>query len=341
MKKSIMWLVVVGLVASLLIPGCAKAPPAELPPVLTLATHAIGSKFNAMGSGIASVLSAHLATEVKVMPTTGPVEWTPQLRTEEVDMGIANCGDAKWAWLALSAYKEALKGVGAPIRLLTNGSPNIISIIVAEDSGIKTGKDLKGKKMVTTYTGSPSLTAQGLAALANLGLKPEDVIQVSVPGIADGVRAIIEGRADAAGTAAIGTGVVAELDTGRGARFLSLDPSPEAVKRAQEIWPCEVVKVEPTVGVKEPTYMMSYDTYLMCRTTLSDETAYLVVKTLWDYNSELWPIHVGLKGWTTDRFVAKPPTIPYHSGAIKFYKEKGVWTSEVDKIQEELLKLEK
>jgi TRAP-type uncharacterized transport system substrate-binding protein len=32
-----------------------------------------------------------------------------------------------------------------------------------------------------------------------------------------------------------------------------------------------------------------------------------------------------------------PRLVPYHAGAVKYYKEKGVWDSGVDKWQKEML----
>jgi TRAP transporter TAXI family solute receptor len=177
------------------------------------------------------------------------------------------------------------------------------------------------------------------ASLANFGLKPTDVKMINVPGVEAGIRGIIEGRIDA-GTANVGMAVTAELDAKEGARFLSYDPSPEAFKQMQEHFTCYPVQVKPgpgMIGIRGPVYLMGYDFYLVGSAKLSDDTAYHVVKTLWDYDKELGPIHVRLKDWTRDKYVTTKATVPYHPGAIKFYKEMGAWGAEMDNLQRQLL----
>jgi uncharacterized protein len=318
----------------------AQTPKPALKGLLTLATHPVGSLVNSMGTGLATVLSKHLPTAVKVMPTTGPTEWLPMVATGEVDMGVLNNWDAKMGRLGKDEYKAATGGKGAPIYLLCSGSPALNGIVVAENSGIRKGSDLKGKRVVGIYTGSAGITAQARANLANFGVKPEDVKMVSVPSVEAGIRAIIEGRADATGSNAMGMALISELDAGKGARFLSFDPSPEAVKRMQEYFPCYMVQVTPgpgRVGVKEPVTLMAYDFYLAGSEKLSNDAAYGVVKTLWEFDKELAPIHVRLKDWTKERFVTDKATIPYHPGAIQFYKEVGAWKGEMESLQKRLL----
>jgi TRAP-type uncharacterized transport system substrate-binding protein len=162
---------------------------------------------------------------------------------------------------------------------------------------------------------------------------------INVPGPDAGVRAIIEGRADAT-YSALGMSVTAELDAEKGARFLSNDPAPESVKRMQEHFPCYLVRVMPgpgMIGIREPGYLMSFNFYLVGSERLSNDVAYTVVKTLWEHDKELGPIHVRLKDWTKDRFVTDRATIPYHPGAISFYKEVGAWGTEMDNLQKQLL----
>lgn len=312
----------------------------KLPQTMNLATHPIGSLVNAMGSGLSTVISRNLKTVVKVMPTTGPTEWLPMVASGEVDMGVLNNYDAQMGRLGKGDYNAATGGKGSPIFLLCAGTPANGGVLVADKSDIKKGADLKGKRVVAVYTGSAGITAQGRAVLANLGLEPSDVKIISVPGVEAGVRALIEGKADANASTNIGMAATAELDAQSGARYISLGPSPEAVKRMQQYYPCYLVQVKPgpgMVGVKEPVWMMAYDFFLVAAGKMSEDVAYQIVKCLWEHDQELGTIHVRLKDWTKDRFVTPKATVPYHPGAVRFYKEMGVWTEEMAKHQQALL----
>lgn len=318
------------------------ASAAGLPSVLNMGTLPTGSLLYATATSVSTVWSRQLPTQVKPMPTSGPLEWGPLLATKEVDLGIGPSGDMQGLWLARYGYENALNGRSAPIRLLSICFPIHIGIIVSAESNIKTGKDLKGKRFVGDYTGSPGQNRQAKALLADLGLTLKDVRVVSVPNVSAGVRAVTEGRADANGTSAAVMGVIRELDAAKGARFISLDPSPGAVKRAQAIWPGEIVKVKARQmklkGTPNDVFLYSYDQYIVARESLDTDTAYALTKVLWDNNSEIRTMTpAALKLWTKDRYVRSTALIPYHEGAIKFYKEVGVWTPAMDALQKELL----
>lgn len=318
--------------------GAEKAKEA-LPKTLNLATHPIGSMVNSLANGLATVLSKHLQTSVKVMPTTGPTEWLPMADSGEIDMGVLNNWDAQMGRLGKEEYAAATGGKGARISLLCSGIPALNGMVVSERSGIKKGSDLKGKSVVCTFTGARGVTGQARAALANWGLQLQDVKCVSVPGVEAGIKGINEGRIDASLTNA-GAGVVAELDATKGALFLSFDPSPEALKRMHEHFPCYIVQTMPgpgLAGIKGPTNLMAYDFYLVGSDKLSEGAAYQIVKALWEYDKELAPLYVRLKDWTKDRYVTPKASIPYHPGAVAFYKEIGAWQAEMDNVQKRLL----
>ena len=324
--------------------GSGEPAAPKLPNMLSIGTHAIGSLFNSMGSGLATVCSKNTPMEVKAIATSGPVEWLPMFHSKEIDMGVLNAWDARMGWLGQSDYETVSRGKGFPVRLVTNGSPSVISAIVAADSGINTAQDLKGKNFVLNYAGSAGLSAQARSFLASHNMSAADVQAISVPGVADGVNMIIERRADCTGTANIGFALLEELEATRGAKYLSYDPSPEAEKRAQAEFPGFIVLVEPgpgNTGVREPTYMYTYENYLIARTDISEDAVYAIVKALWENYDELATIHPRLALWKPDTFVTELATVPYHPGAIKFYKEQGVWTDKMEAVQKERLAEEK
>jgi len=281
--------------------------------------------------------------EIKVSAMSGPVEWMPMFASKEIELGVLNCWDAQQAWLGGFDYDPISRGQGFPVRLVTNGSYNTASILVAKDSGIKTAQDLIGKRYVLTVTGSAGITMQNEAFLANHNIDKSQVTLVSVTSITDGVDAVIEGRAD--GTS-VSTGVARneELESTRGALYLNMDPSPEAVARANEFFPLWVELVQPgpgRTGIVEPTYMYIFSNYLVTRTDVADDVIYAVVEALWNNYEELSAIHPMLIEWRPERFITEDPTVPYHDGAIRFFKEQGIWTPAMEAAQQALLAQEK
>jgi hypothetical protein len=70
---------------------------------------------------------------------------------------------------------------------------------------------------------------------------------------------------------------------------------------------------------------------------MSDDTAYFIVKTLIENYDNLQSYHKEFKDWSLSMAV-RNVLMPYHPGAIKYYREKGVWTKEMDDLQRDLLK---
>lgn len=314
----------------------------DVPKVMNLGTHGVGSLLNAIGIGLGKVIGSNLDVQVKVVPGAGPSQWLPQIATGEMHMGVLNNYDAYHGRHASGGYEKALRGKGAPILLLTSGTRNWLGPVVSEQAGIKSCTDLKGKRLVVRYTGSAGVSAQGAAVVANCGLDPSDFRSVPVAGGPDkGIQAILDGTADVSTSGAVGMGIIAELDAKRGARFVSLDPSPQAWARFREHFPASPRKVEPgpgRVGIREPVVLAEYPFYLVGAEKLSEEAAYRIVKTLWEKNAELFPLHARLRAWVKEGYVDEDATIPYHPGAIRFYKEVGAWSAKMDEVQAKLLK---
>lgn len=305
-----------------------------IPPAMTFATHPVGSLFYTLASGFAKLLSSHLPTRVTVQPFTGAGAWFPMMNTGELELGIMNNYDPWAAYRALPPYKVRYTA----LRLLSTGATLKSSYLVPANSPAKTVSDLRGKR-VAYAKGMPGNRFWAEALLEAAGLKPGvDVKVIPTPDIVEPVRAIMDGRAEAGASA---TGMAAVMEASAklgGVRFLPAATSPKEERIIENAGPCEVcvVKKGPT-GMTEDTPMVCMNINVMASKELTEEAAYQIVKTIWDYNKELLPIHVAFEEWTHERMVHKRPIIPYHPGAVKFYKEKGLWTSHLDELQKKLL----
>jgi len=310
----------------------------SLPGILNIGTHPVGSFFNIIGTATATVVGKYTSMKTTVKPMAGPSAWYPLLASQEIDLGVLNNWDAEKGYLGEFVYEKLSKGKGFPVRLMAVSVNNAIGFIVSANSKIYKYSDLKGKRVAGNYP-TPSLQLQSEALLANGGLKWTDITPIPVSSITEGVKAVIEGRADAANVT-IGTPIIEELHAKSGARFLALDVSPEAVRRSKEKFPGYPFSVTPgpgRTGIEKEQAMWAYDIYVVAREDLPDEAAYQIVKAMWENYKDFAPIHVLLKDWTQERFVSREALIPYHPGAIRFYKEKRVWTDEMAKLQETLL----
>ena len=322
---------------------------APLPRSVNFGTHAVGSVFNAVGTGLAKVATDRGPIRVIVQPFSGPTAWIPTIDRGGIpDIGIINVTEIWQAYTGkitprpLPAVAPEMKPPYGPhpnLRLLNLGTNLALGILVRADSPLKSMADLKGKRLTWDFPAFPANILLGLAALSTAGVSIQDILTVPVPEVVSGVRALMEGRVDGA-VAAVGMGIISEADARVGVRFLPASQDPEGIRVAAGIMPGGNVNIRRPgpAGIKVDTPLWSYGISIVASTHMSEETAYTIVKTWWEHWKELEPVHPQFRGWNPDVFVQEIATIPYHSGAIKLYKEKGKWTANMGRNQEALLR---
>jgi len=319
--------------------------------IVTIATDPLDSGTYGACAGIARIINKYNTADlnVKVKPTNGSTEIAGLLATGEVQLGTHNNFDAQLSWLTkgldFQVYDQITKVI--PLRLLFGGAMTYYSALTIDGRGIKTGADLKGKRYVGGFTEAPQDEASSEAFIVGWGLTKEDVIWVEVPGIGDGIELLLEGQVDAIGDTGPGGSDMKELQAMKGAFFLSMNTTPEGLKAFEDVYGYDVavVEVEPSPllpGVRERTAMLRTEDYYMARADqISDEEAYAIVETIWNHIDEVRAIDPDLQSLTKPEMLLNPlSTVPYHSGAVKFYKEKGIWTQACEDNQNVLLALE-
>jgi TRAP transporter TAXI family solute receptor len=312
---------------------------ADLPRVINLGTHPVGSTVNASGTGIAAVVSKHTPMQVRIKAVAGPSSWLPMMMNKEIEFGLAAAADCHPAYLGKGIYDRLSAGKGFPIRLAVRGPVMTLGTVVSGKCSAKTIPELRGLRLCGSFAGVPSAKVAQEAALANGGLTWDDVKVVPVSGVGAAVKAVIEGKADAS-WASVGMPVVRELAAKRGARYLSISTAPEALARQDKVYPYSfpnLIKGGRVPGIDVDTMLMGMEVYLVCPADTSDKVVYEINKALWENYKELGTYHPILKTINQKSFVSKKLFTPYHPGAIEFLKENGLWSDKLQTRQEELL----
>ena len=313
-----------------------------LPRSVVIGTNPPGTVFYALAGGLAKVISDAGPIPATVQPHTGTSTLFPLLNSGELDFGLINGVDMGMAYAGPQKIKVGGKNDfshSPNIRLVMRGAPLMVALLVKKDSPLKSIQDIKGKRVTGEYPAHQAVWFNVFGLLASAGLSWKDVTVVPVPAVNDGVDALVQGRADVS-SHAVNSPKVREADAAVGVRHLSADCSPEGDQRVRRAVPgyyTKLVKAGTAAAMVEDTCVVAYDIYFSTHKAVPDQVVIALLKAVWDNEAKLKPIHPTFREWTQARAASAEITIPYHPAAINFYREKGVWKTEMDQAQAKLL----
>ena len=311
--------VALGAVVGLSVPAAAQT--------YSIGANPQGSVFYAAAAAIAKVGVEKTGLQFRVAPYSGSSTYIPKVDQGELAFGMSNGAEYAFAYAGKELFEghpnKNLRSVMFTFAL-TNG------FAVRNDSGIKTAADLKGKKIPAVYSSGRIFAYLQDAWMAAAGLKESDVVKVPMPNFVVGVKAFMEGRTDAAYipfNSGIGKEAMAKIPGGW--RYLSTGTADNADEKAGEALPtARTVKIKPNknaTGVKEdPTTLIAIDVAMFTNKDVPDDVVYKVIKTIYEGKPELIKALGAFARFNPKNMVRKS-SVPYHPGAIKAYKELGIW----------------
>lgn len=320
--------------------ACSPGGPSEdvglTLPRITIGSNPPGTSYYAVGGGIAKLIQEQYATQATVRPFAGSSVYLPLLQRGELPLGMNTGIDSYFAFSAADVYDAPMPN----LRLLISLWPIRHSYLVRADSGMQSIEDLRGKRVVTDLSANAFLGPYHRAILATAGLSETDVEAINTGGLPDGLRLLTQGRADAT-PAAIDLALVRQADTtiAGGIRYLQLGT---ADRRAPETVPgASVAMANPTAvttGFSEPMLLPQFHTYLNTSTQLVEADAYALARLVYEHWGELQKDFPVLAETGRDALVPADVPIPYHNGAIAYYRDIGLWSDRHQVNQDRLLK---
>jgi len=277
-----------------------------------------------MGSAIAKALADVEKLQSRVQPYSGSSAVFPLVNTGEMDLTVGNVLEAQEAANGEGPYAGRKQ---ANLRIVAVIFPIQVGLFVKKDSPIRSIADLKGKRVTYGYTAQVTLKRVVDAILANGGIDNSDIRTALVPNVTRGADDFAEGKADA-GFFAIGAAKVTEVDKSTGGiRFLPLSDDPKAVARMQKNFSYSyVAEARPGpafAGIAVPTKLMTYDYVVLAGAHVKDDVAYRVAKTLHQNKPKLVESLRAFQGFDPQKMYKVMPA-PFHPGALKYYREKGL-----------------
>lgn len=285
-----------------------------------------GGFTNQAGQSLSKVVSQNTKIQMRSQPFGGSSVYVPSMNAGKLEFGLVNELEALYAVTGTGVYP----GRQHPkLRVVTATIPFRVAIFVKKDSPIKTLKDLKGKRVPSGWSSQRIIQPLMDGQLASVGLTYDDVIKVPTPNVVKGANDFAAGKTDAF-FFVFGAGKVREVNAKvGGVRVLDFDASPAMVAAARKFVPPAFAKPEKpskrNVGVSAPVHVMTYWHTLGAGAHVSDDVVYEVTKTMHDHRAALVKAFPGWGGFKSNAMAINFKGLTYHPGAIKFYKEKGMW----------------
>lgn len=341
MRKStrILSSIAVTAAASVFALGALAADKPKLPGTLVWTAYGVGTAGYNQSVAIGAALKKNLGVNLRVQPGKNDISRMAPLRDGKLQLSANGIGtyfgqEGVFDFASPDWGPQKLR-----LLLMNNGEANIV-IGVAADLGIKTIADLKGKRVAWTV-GSPALNHNMASLLAFAGLTWDDVVKVEAPGFTAAWTAIVNNQADAAVSSTV-SGTVKKLEASP--RGLFWPPMPhddkagwERVKKLAPYTGPHMATIGAGISKDKPHEGAAYPYPVLITTDKGDpDLVYNLTKALDLYYDDYKDGVPGIAGWALSKQVFDWAT-PFHDGAIKYFKEKGVWTDAYQKHNDALI----
>ena len=284
---------------------------------LKLMTGPMGGVWYPLGGAISDAIQKAIpGVTLSVMPGGG-IGNVEALEAGKCDIGFANSCSAVDGLMGRAPFKKKMEN----LRHLANLYPQYFQMAVTEDSGIKSVADLKGKVLACDRKG---LTGEQLSELVLkvYGLSYKDLAKVNHVSYSDGVSLMKDGHAQGFFLiTTIPSSSIIDLSADRKIRMLSLpEDKIQALQKINAGFLKRVIPKGTYPGVDYEVQGVGAFTHLVISSKLPDDLVFKITKVLADSLPRLADVVKDMKG-VTPKDLAFDVGVPYHPGAMKYYKE--------------------
>jgi TRAP transporter TAXI family solute receptor len=286
---------------------------------IAVGTGGTGGVYYPMGGGIAAALSKYVpGMQATAEVTGGSVSNLQLIATGKPYIGFTMVDAAKDAANGEGKFKDKV-----PLRTLLILYPNRMHIVTTAATGIKSLKDLEGKRVSVGSIGSAT-EVMSTRVLEAGGIN----VQRERLSVAESVNAIKDRKIDAfTWVGGLPTGSVSDLANTPGTTIQMIDHAEVVAamnKKHGNLYYADTITKDVYKGMATDNKIASIANILVASADMSDDTAYKIVKTILEKREELKAVHVEAANIRPENQKQVATPVPFHPGALKYFKEKGM-----------------
>lgn len=300
-------------------PALAQTKPnPSWPKNLTLGTASVGGLYFVYGQVWASLVNEKIGTTISTQQTQGPNQNIILTESKQVDFGMTTMGIALQAWEGKGAWTQGKQYRN--IRAMFPMYDTPFHFVTLEKNPVKSVADLAGKK---SGIGPRAGTCGTYFPMMFKALGINTTIQNGQA--SDMGTGLQDGLIDAFPfCAGVPIPVFSELDTTNKVRFFTF--SAEDIKKLKAAMPELSDSVIPKGTYKQLTEdhrTVGLYNFAIANKDVAEDLVYAVVKAVLENNAQMIKGHAAsketlLQNWNRNGF------LPFHPGAIRYFKEKGI-----------------
>ncbi len=304
-------------------PAAPGAPATGGTSFLSMGTAPIGGTFPIVGDAIAQTLNTHKGEnnwKVQAKGTKGSQANIRGIEKGDLQLALSNSAISYFAFRGESSWDQKYN-----IRAIVTMAPNVAMFVTKADSGIKSIADLKGKRVVIGPAGAGFEMFVG-PILEEHGVTLDDIDPVNSPQ-GPAVDMLGDGSADAAFLGgAMPAAAISQACASFDTLFIPFDP--EVRKRLVDKYPffhAITVPGDTYQGHEEAFEGLNVGSmHVITSASAGEDLIYQLTKTTWENRADIAAKHGAGKA-INEKNAARYTGTEFHPGAIRFYKEAGIW----------------
>jgi len=286
---------------------------------LKLMTGPMGGSWYPLGGAISDAMQKDIPGVTVAVAPGGGVGNVEAIEFGKCEIGFSNSSSAVDGVHGRPPFKKEMKNM----RQLANLYPQFFQMAVLEKSGIKTVADLKGKVI---SPGPKGFTGEFASrqVLQVYGLTYKDMSKVHHVGYNDTVALMKDGHCDAfLACTTVPASAIMDLASTRKIRLLSLpDDKIKAIQKLNAGYVPRFIAKGTYQGVDYDVHGFGFFTHLIVSAKLPDDLVYNLAKTMVTNIPRFGNVVKSMKGLTA-KDLAVDIGVPFHPGALKYFKEIG------------------